>query len=111
MNKRKMKTRKKERKKKYHIFYQSKKKDVNGICHYWTIQAFVPDMIKRNSGNVVTVASNAAYFSLPYMSEYAASKGAAVAISNCLRLELRKMNSDVKVLVVCPAYMKVSKKN
>merc|ERR1712196_337898 len=32
---------------------------VNTISHFWTIKAFLPGMMERNHGNVVTIASAA----------------------------------------------------
>ena len=30
---------------------------VNLLAHFWTVKAFLPDMVKANSGHIVTVAS------------------------------------------------------
>ena len=35
--------------------------DVNALAHYWLAKEFLPDMIKKNHGMVVTVASLASW--------------------------------------------------
>lgn len=37
--------------------------DVNTLAHYWLVQEFLPYMIKKNHGMVVTVASTASWVS------------------------------------------------
>jgi len=32
---------------------------VNATSHFWTIKAFLPEMLARNSGHIVTIASAA----------------------------------------------------
>jgi all-trans-retinol dehydrogenase (NAD+) len=82
---------------------------VNAISHFWTMQAFLPEMIRNNSGHVVTIASVAAFFTAPRMVDYSASKAAALSINNGLRIELAKQNiTGVKTTVVCPSQIQAS---
>lgn len=37
--------------------------EVNTMAHFWTVREFVPAMVKRNHGHVVTIASMASKFS------------------------------------------------
>ncbi len=39
--------------------------DVNTLAHYWTAREFLPSIVKRNHGMVVTVSSYAAYITVP----------------------------------------------
>ena len=39
--------------------------DVNVLAHFWTIKAFLPDMIKNESGHIVNIASLAGYGGMP----------------------------------------------
>lgn len=54
--------------------------DVNLLSNWYTVQAFLPDMIKRNKGHVVTVASVASYFSVAGMVDYCATKAAVLCL-------------------------------
>ncbi|EAQ93243.1 hypothetical protein CHGG_01478 [Chaetomium globosum CBS 148.51] len=62
--------------------------DVNTFAHYWTTQEFLPAMVRANHGMVVTVASVAAWVTVPNMVDYAASKAAAHAFHEGLTAEL-----------------------
>jgi short-subunit dehydrogenase len=62
--------------------------------------AFLPPMIERGRGGVITVASTAGMQPLPYETEYAASKAFAISFMEALSMELR--GTGVKCLVVNP---------
>jgi len=47
--------------------------EVNVISHFWTIKAFLPEMIKSNSGHIVTIASAAGLAGAPKLTDYCAS--------------------------------------
>jgi NAD(P)-dependent dehydrogenase (short-subunit alcohol dehydrogenase family) len=64
-------------------------------CH-----AFGPAMVQRGHGQVVNVASGAAYIMSRDMAAYCASKAAVVALSRCLRAEWA--SAGVGVSVICP---------
>ncbi|KAK4193327.1 hypothetical protein QBC35DRAFT_102862 [Podospora australis] len=82
--------------------------DVNTFAHYWTTKEFLPAMIKRNHGMVVTVASVAAWVTVPNMVDYAASKAAAYSFHEGLTAELKsKYNAPrVRTVVVNQGYTK-----
>jgi short-subunit dehydrogenase len=63
-------------------------------------RAFLPAMVERGSGGVITVASSAGMQPLPYESVYAASKAFALHFSEALHAELR--GTGVSVLAVNP---------
>lgn len=48
--------------------------DVNAISHFWTIKAFLPDMIKREHGHIVTIASLAGIVGVNKLTDYCVSK-------------------------------------
>ena len=80
--------------------------NVNIIAHFWTVKAFLPDMIASNSGHLVTIASAAGCIGVNSLADYSASKFAAVGFNESIRMELRKTGIDgVKTTVVCPYYI------
>jgi all-trans-retinol dehydrogenase (NAD+) len=79
--------------------------EVNTMSHFWALKAFLPGMIERNSGHVVSIASVAGLFGNPGQVDYSASKFAAVGIADSLYTELRHIKSKVKVTCVCPYYI------
>ena len=66
--------------------------------------AFLPGMVERRSGGVITVASTAGMQPLPYESTYAASKAFALSFMEALHMELR--GTGVKCLAVNPGPVK-----
>lgn len=66
--------------------------------------AFVPGMVERGSGGVITVASTAGMQPLPYETTYAASKAFAISFMEALSMELR--GTGVRALVVNPGPVK-----
>lgn len=78
---------------------------VNTIAHFWTIKAFLPEMLKRNDGHIVTIASAAGMFGVAGLLDYCASKFGAMGLGESLAMELRKQKSNVKTTTICPYYI------
>jgi all-trans-retinol dehydrogenase (NAD+) len=78
---------------------------VNTLALFWTTRAFLPEMVRRGSGHIVTVASAAGLVGVAGLVDYTASKFAAVGFDDALRAELRRTAPGVKTTVVCPYYV------
>jgi all-trans-retinol dehydrogenase (NAD+) len=78
---------------------------VNTLALFWTAKAFLPAMVARNSGHVVTVASAAGLIGAARLTDYSASKFAAVGFDEALRVELGRIAPGVKTTVICPYYI------
>ncbi len=79
--------------------------DVNTLALFWMTRAFLPGMITQNSGHVVTIASAAGLMGTAKLTDYTASKYAAIGFDESLRLELRRQNISIRTTVVCPFYI------
>ncbi|XP_044272425.1 estradiol 17-beta-dehydrogenase 11 [Tribolium madens] len=80
--------------------------DVNILAHFWTVKAFLPHMIEKNHGHIVTIASMAGFVGINKLVDYCASKHAAVGFDEALRVELEAQGVDgVKTTVVCPYFI------
>ncbi|UCC73686.1 MAG: SDR family oxidoreductase [Gemmatimonadota bacterium] len=79
--------------------------DINTLAHFWTVRAFLPAMLERGAGHIVTVASAAGLAAAPRLTDYSASKFAAVGFDEALRLELARGGHDIRTTVVCPFYV------
>jgi uncharacterized protein len=66
--------------------------------------AFLPAMVERGRGGVITVASTAGMLPLPYEATYAASKAFAISFMEALWMEMR--GTGVQFLVVNPGPVK-----
>lgn len=83
--------------------------DVNIVAHFWvrtkncgilnidrynllnllqTTKAFLPKMLEKNHGHIVTIASMAGHVGIAKMVDYCASKHAAVGFDEALGIEL-----------------------
>mgnify|MGYP003340148764 CR=1 FL=1 len=67
-------------------------------------EAVIPQMVHRNSGDIVIVSSIAAFIPMPKSAIYAATKTYVMSYGRSLSIELKK--SDVRVCVVCPGYVR-----
>jgi len=81
--------------------------EVNILAHFWTIKAFLPDMIKHKLGHIVNVASLAGHSGTNKLVDYCSSKFAAVGLDEAFRVEMFVQgHSDyIKTTVVCPYYI------
>ncbi|UCR89943.1 SDR family oxidoreductase [Mycetocola spongiae] len=79
--------------------------DVNATALFWTTRAFLPGMIERQRGSIVTIASAAGFVAVARQTDYSASKFAAVGFTEALRAELRAAGDNVHTLLVCPYYI------
>ena len=66
------------------------------------MKLYFKDMIKKDRGHILNVASMAAFGPGPLMSSYYASKAYVYRLSQGVKTELRKNNSKVKISVLCP---------
>jgi all-trans-retinol dehydrogenase (NAD+) len=82
--------------------------EVNTLAHYWMAKEFVPSMVAANHGMIVTVASYAAYITVPNMTDYGASKAAALSFHEGLTAELKtRFNAPkVRTVVINQGYTK-----
>ena len=78
---------------------------VNTLAHFRTVRAFLPGMKERGAGHIVTIASASGIAAVPRLADYSASKAAAIAFDESLRLEFAHDGVPVKTTVVCPFYI------
>ncbi|XP_064597332.1 epidermal retinol dehydrogenase 2-like isoform X2 [Liolophura sinensis] len=77
--------------------------EVNSCAHFWTVKSFLPEMIERNQGHIVTMASSAGILGLNGLADYCASKFAAVGFDESIRFELEVQGkTDIHTTVICP---------
>lgn len=72
--------------------------DVNVKGVYYTTRAVLPEMIERNTGDIINISSTAGQKGAPITSAYSASKAAVIGMSESLMLEVRKKNIRVTTL-------------
>jgi NAD(P)-dependent dehydrogenase (short-subunit alcohol dehydrogenase family) len=80
--------------------------EVNVLSVVRGTKLFLPAMLKRGSGHVVSTASFAGLAGAPGLMTYGVSKAAVVAFSEQLRAECHGTGIDVSV--ICPAFFKTN---
>ena len=69
------------------------------------MKAFLPKMIEKNKGHIVTLASSSGFCGVNKLIDYCSTKHAVVGFVEALRSELRHANvTGVKSTMICPNY-------
>ena len=68
------------------------------------VKDFLPEMISRNEGQIVTVSSLAGHCGIPMLCDYSASKFASVGFTEALRAELVGRGLNIQVTTVAPYF-------
>lgn len=76
--------------------------DTNIKAVHILTKMFLKDMVERDSGRILNVASVASFMAGPLMATYYATKNYVLRYSQAIREELRKDKSNVKISVLCP---------
>ncbi|XP_015602719.1 short-chain dehydrogenase/reductase family 16C member 6 [Cephus cinctus] len=79
--------------------------DINVLAHFWTLQAFLPNMINNNHGHVVALSSIAGIVGLENLVPYCGSKFAVRGLMDALIEEVRIKNGpncNVKFTTIYP---------
>ncbi len=72
---------------------------------------YLKDMVNKNQGRILNVASIAGFMPGPLMATYYATKNYIVRLSEAIREELKKQKSDVKISILCPGPVKTNFNN
>lgn len=76
--------------------------DVNVKALHVLTKLYLNEMVKKDSGRILNVASTAAFLPGPLMSTYYSSKSYVFKLTTAIFEELRRIKSNVKVSVLCP---------
>lgn len=80
--------------------------EVNTMAHFWTVREFLPNMLKKNAGHIVTIASMAAKGGTPFLTDYCASKFGAYGFTEAVAAEVRYLGKDgIRTTTVCPMFV------
>jgi len=71
---------------------------VNLMGTYYTTRAVIPNMIERQTGDIINISSTAGLAGNALTSAYSASKFAVLGLTDCLMQEMRKHNIRVSAL-------------
>ena len=81
--------------------------NVNFTSMIYTIRAFMPKMLEKNSGHIINISSASSLTGAPKLAVYAATKWAVAGLTESLRLEVQKMGKyGVKFSSIHPNFLK-----
>jgi len=82
--------------------------DTNILSHWHLVQQFVPDMVAKNKGHIVTVASVNSFLTNSANADYVATKAAALAFHEGLTSELKIWYKapGVKTTIAHPSWVR-----
>lgn len=82
--------------------------DVNIFSHIWLCKEFLPDMIQSNKGHIVNMASVVGLMGAYKLTDYSSSKFAVVGFTESLRMELKVLNCENRIVItlICPFHVK-----
>ena len=79
--------------------------DINANAPMYVALAVLPDMLRRDRGQVCNIASAAGMLGVPKLSVYCASKWAVIGWTESMRVELKQARSHVRVTSVAPYFI------
>ena len=78
---------------------------VNALAGIWTTKVFLPEMIEKNRGHLVNIASSVGMVGVSKMTDYAASKFAHFGFDEALRMELKQKKQNIHTTIVTPYFI------
>ena len=82
--------------------------DTNVKSLHCLMKLYLNDMVEKDKGQILNVASIAGFMPGPLMSTYYATKNYVVSLSEGVREELRKRKSKVRLSILCPGPVKTN---
>ena len=76
--------------------------NTNITAYHILAKLYLQDMVKKDKGQILNVASIAGFMPGPLMATYYATKAYVVRLSESIREELKKQKSNVKISILCP---------
>uniref|UniRef100_A0A0N4ZSI6 Short-chain dehydrogenase/reductase 3 n=1 Tax=Parastrongyloides trichosuri TaxID=131310 RepID=A0A0N4ZSI6_PARTI len=82
---------------------------VNTFSHWYTLKAFLPDMIRRRKGHIVSMCSISSFAGTPWGVDYATSKFGTIGIMESIRNELKMKNIfEIKTTIIAPTFTRTA---
>ncbi|XP_070171763.1 short-chain dehydrogenase/reductase family 16C member 6 [Polyergus mexicanus] len=81
--------------------------NVNVLSHFWTIEAFLPMMLQKNSGHIVAISSMCGMYGVSQKVAYCSSKFAVRGLMEALHEEVRldERKSNIRFTTIYPFYV------
>jgi len=80
--------------------------EVNVFSNFNLIQTVLNNMLKKDKGKIIIMASIAGIIPIPFLGSYSSTKASIIKLSECLNKELKILNSNIKVSLIEPGMYK-----
>uniref|UniRef100_A0A0N5B9M0 Short-chain dehydrogenase/reductase 3 n=1 Tax=Strongyloides papillosus TaxID=174720 RepID=A0A0N5B9M0_STREA len=78
---------------------------INTISHFYILKAFLPTMIERRQGHIVSMCSISSFVGTPWGIDYTVSKFGAIGMMEGIRNELKmKGINEIKLTCIAPIF-------
>ena len=82
--------------------------NTNIISYHVLMRLYLKDMIEKDSGKILNVASLVGFMPGPLSATYNSTKAYIVRISEAIREEIKNLNSKVQISILCPGPVKTN---
>ena len=76
--------------------------NVNVFNNFKLVQLVLKQMIKRKKGRIIMVSSLGGILPIPFLGSYCATKASIIKLTECLKLELKNIDVDIKISLILP---------
>ena len=63
-------------------------------------------MLKKNNGKIIIMSSLAGIIPIPFLGSYCSTKASIIKLTECLKKELKILNSNIKISLIEPGMYK-----
>lgn len=80
--------------------------EVNVFSNFNLIQVILNNMLKKDKGKIIIMSSLAGIIPIPFLGSYSSTKASIIKLTECLRKELKILNSNINVSLIEPGMYK-----
>lgn len=76
--------------------------EVNVFSNFNLVQEVLKNMLKKNNGKIIIMSSLAGIIPIPFLGSYCSTKASIIKLTECLKKELKILNSNIKISLIEP---------
>lgn len=76
--------------------------NVNVFNNIKLVKTVLKQMIKKKEGKIIMMSSLAGIMTIPFLGSYCATKASIIKFTQCLKMELKNLDTNIKISLVLP---------
>lgn len=80
--------------------------EINVFSNFNLVQEVLKKMLKKNNGKIIIMSSLAGIIPIPFLGSYCSTKASIIKLTECLKKELKILNSNIKISLIEPGMYK-----